>query len=362
MAQNPVPAPISSITRGPRQTNMELLRITAMLLVLTVHADFWTFHQPGPGDFRVDPVPAVTRVVIESVAIICVNLFVLISGWFSIRSTVRGFCNFAFQCLFFLTGIYVFAVMMGWSQFSAAGLLGRLTLTDSGWFVLAYMGLYVLSPVLNAYVKSASRSQLEELLISFYAFQTIYGWCAPSAAFIMKGYSTFSFIGLYLLARYVRLYVPATNYKAWQCFAVAAATFLANSLWYIGSECLDMPLLADKALSDKTLFYTNPLVVAGAMAVVMGFSRLRVRQSRLVNWIAASSFAVFLLHIDPPMAQHVYKHVLYMLYRDLSGIPFLLSALGFMFVVFACAVLLDQPRIWIWRGLQRLWRKLMPNQ
>lgn len=38
---------ISSITKGPRESNFELLRIIAMLLVLIVHTDYWALSSPN---------------------------------------------------------------------------------------------------------------------------------------------------------------------------------------------------------------------------------------------------------------------------------------------------------------------------
>ena len=42
---------ISSITKGPRKSNFELLRIVAMLFVLILHADFFVNQIPTRNDF-----------------------------------------------------------------------------------------------------------------------------------------------------------------------------------------------------------------------------------------------------------------------------------------------------------------------
>ena len=73
------------------------------------------------------------------------------------------------------------------------------------WFVRAYIILYLFSPALNAYVDHVSRQHLKAFLIAFYIAQIVYrfynygGWYAG-------GYSPLSFMGLYTLARYMRLY------------------------------------------------------------------------------------------------------------------------------------------------------------
>jgi surface polysaccharide O-acyltransferase-like enzyme len=77
---------------------------------------------------------------------------------------------------------------------------------DFGWFIKAYIGLLILSPILNTFIENTTEKQLRWTIIYFYIFQTLYGWFPGGAQFFEYGYSTMSFIGLYLLARYLRLY------------------------------------------------------------------------------------------------------------------------------------------------------------
>ena len=72
---------INSITIGPRQSNFELLRILAMFLVIVIHADFLSTGLPSPEEYYADWLPVTTKVLFESISIVCVNVFILISGW-----------------------------------------------------------------------------------------------------------------------------------------------------------------------------------------------------------------------------------------------------------------------------------------
>ena len=69
--------------------------------------------------------------------------------------------------------------------------------------------------VLNAFIEQASQKDFRNVLIAFFTFEFIYGWIfSGSTQHIQDGYSTISFIGLYLLARYVRLYQPRISLKS----------------------------------------------------------------------------------------------------------------------------------------------------
>lgn len=72
-----------------RQSNIELLRIISMLLVLMVHADFFSLGIPSHDLMLASPGQFTFRVLVEFLSILCVDIFVVISGWFSIRLSVR---------------------------------------------------------------------------------------------------------------------------------------------------------------------------------------------------------------------------------------------------------------------------------
>lgn len=205
-----------------RCSNMELLRIVAMFLVLLVHADFFSLGAPSVQDCVDEPTGSALKVFFEAISIVCVNIFVCLSGWFGIKPKVKGFCNFVFQCLFWVIGLYIVALCAGRATISADGIKGCLALTNHNWFIKAYILLYILSPVLNAFVEHVPRKVFRDVLIGFFLFEFIYGWLfSGSTQHIQSGYSTISFTGLYLLARYVRIYQPRFSLKSKRTYAVS---------------------------------------------------------------------------------------------------------------------------------------------
>ena len=189
-----------------RESNFELLRIIAMFLVLVVHADYFSLGRPSFEEYTSYPLSSVTRILIESISIVCLNVFVLISCWFGIHFKWRSLLNFLFQVFFFGVLIYAFCILFLKAPFNLKGILACFQITSWNWFVKSYLLLYLISPVLNAFCEKASQKQFLTVLSGFFIFQTIYGF-SGSAKFIEQGYSTMSFIGLYLLAQFVRNFV-----------------------------------------------------------------------------------------------------------------------------------------------------------
>lgn len=313
-------------------------------MVLALHANFFSIGVPTEESFRNFPFSEATRLLIQMMSIVSVNVFVMISGWFGIKATIKSFGNFIFQCLFFLIGIYVAALAFGFVPLSTKGLANCLAL-DNGytWFIRAYLGLFILSPVLNTFLKICTKRHLEYVLISFYIFQTIFG-CVYNIEFICNGFSSFSFIGLYLLSRYIKLYGMAKCKFGWKIYAVSV--FCNYLLCYLVNRfhitCFDV------------FGYSNPLVIIGAAGLIMWTAQLNIQQSRVINFIAASSFSVYLIHTNPNICDMKFKPFMLSVYEHFNGIVCLIAEFFVLALIFALAVILDQPRKWLWNFL---WKK-----
>lgn len=330
--------------RKERDSNMELLRIVAMFLVLVVHADFFSLGGPTKGDIEADAASAFTRMLFQGLSIVCVDVFVLLSGWYGIRPKKVGFLNFVFQCLFFLLGIYAVCILTGFSAFSRHGVMGCFLLIKWNWFIRAYLLLYLLAPMLNTYIDHATERQHRMMLLLFFLFQTIFSWLTNASVFFEHGYSTISFIGLYLLARYFSKYPTrfGTLSKKW-LLACYLATALILALMYFGGRVYGI-----SGLCSRLFYYDNPLVVFSSLSLVLCFSKLKFK-SKMVNWLGASSFAVFLLHTNPNLCKPLFVPLVKQIYVSANGIECLACIFVFLVTIFVCAVLIDQVRLMCWR-------------
>ena len=82
-------------TEKVRKSNMEMLRIVSMLMVLAVHVDGASLGLPDAcGDACSLDSRAWWRLVVEGFAIVGVNCFTMISGYFGVRLTWRSVVRF----------------------------------------------------------------------------------------------------------------------------------------------------------------------------------------------------------------------------------------------------------------------------
>lgn len=329
------------MNKPSRLSNLELLRILSMFGVLIVHSDFGALDTPTLQELQTEPLFCLSRILIEAFAVVSVNVFVLLSGWFGIKFKVKGLCYLLFQCAFFLFGIYGLCVVLGIESLGVDGIKKCLMLSDNVWFVKCYLGMYIFAPVLNMFVEKADRSVVKTVIIAFLVFQTIFGWLSNGAAFILSGYSAFSFMGLYLLARYVRTYQPSWSQRS---AGKDALTYITLTL--TTAVCMLLFIRLDKFTYFVTFMdYVSPLVIFGGVFLLLTFSKLQF-QSKVVNWVATSCFAVYLQHFIlfpqfmTPWIQHIAGHN--------NGIMILAKTSGLLFAFFSIAILVDKIRLFIW--------------
>ncbi len=306
-----------------RQSNFELLRIIAMLLVVLVH---------------VQHVMDNTSPVVQSIALMGVPLFTMISGWFGIKPNLRSFLSFLFQCLFFSVGFTALALILGKASFEPQDFF-----LTWYWYVVAYIGLYLMAPVLNVFVEHASEKEFRYFLLTFFTFEFLYGFLCQSSAGFNYGLTLIGLVSLYLLARYVRKYpnkITSLN-RNWDLI-IAVALIAVESLLAFFFSALDIS-------SERTaLFsYTSPFVILSSLFVLLFFSKLKF-QSRIVNYVASSCIAVYLFHAHRTILNFAFKDAI-MCAKD-NG----LKILGTMLAFFAIAVIIDQLRKLCWHYISKL--------
>ena len=334
-----------------RSARIELLRILAMLMVLGLHADFMALGVPAVDDILSSG--GITRVVIQSMCIVAVNVFVMISGWFGIKSSLKGFCNFMWQVIYFvglllLAGVVLYDVIPDWK--SCMGIFGLYN--GGGWFVASYIGLYIIAPALNYCIEHMPVRRMAVMLAAFFAFEFFWG-NTLSVGFVIGGYSTFSFIGIYMLSGMLRKAGNKYGSPA-LCFAVFLLCTLSNSLFFILSVRYNAVML-----SDMVLNYINPLVIVGAASLLLFFARFRTPEClagssalrKIVLFCAASCFAAYLMHVGSPKALELYCSYARCIFVNTEGPATLMLLVGYVFIVFMIAVVADQPRKLIWNKL-----------
>lgn len=341
-----------------RDSNVELLRIVSMILVMVVHADYLALGAPTQEDISVSYSNSFVRAFVEALSCICVNVFVLISGWFKIKFRLERLMELIFQVIFIGVALYVLMRVLGYTEVMSIKDWVRLFFLKSRayWFVKAYLILYIFTPLLNSFVDNCNRSQLKTFLIGFYLLQSIYGFYASNAWF-SEGYSPLSFMGLYILSSYIRLY---PNCWVKLCKYIDMAIYLSISAFNALCAIILTPYF-EKG-STLMFLYSSPFVIMASIYFFLFFTKLSFK-SKFVNWISISAFAAYLVHCSNYVFEPFYLCIIRDWYDTKPLLVFIFYTIGLIALLFSFSIMIDKVRIDLWKRVLAIkyFRKDFPN-
>ena len=331
-----------SVSVKQRDVAMDLLRIIAMVLVLVVHSNFKSLHVPTGGEIAEEPTTSFLRFFVQSISVCCVNVFVLISGWFGIHQRLQKFISLLFQIVFF--AILGFLIAQIINSNSTQGLKeGVLNIwyTPNYWFLRSYIILYAFSPVLNQYIEYCNDKKLLETIFATYLCQILFGWYFASSAWYSNGYSPLAFFGLYLIGAYLRK-KRMERLTSLKCFSVyLLSTFLISIAAFI------LVWGGKNDICDALYTYNSPIVMISSIALFLAFTRMKFSNIFVTN-IAPSCLAIYLLHCHPSIFDEIYCKFFNEQFHFLSYSDYLIVAGGFIMLFFMSSILLDRLRMLIW--------------
>ena len=270
-----------------RNYGIDLLRIMSMLGVVILH----NLYQGGILPQLKTSSPNWWQFwLLENLSIVAVNVFAMITGYVSMMHRFKSdrVLQVVFQTVFWSATVAVVLYQIG-LPISVETVKASFYPVAKFWYVNAYIGLFLLSPVLEFGVKHLTRRTFRRLLIVMLIVSA--GLDAGGNFFLLNGYSTYWLVVMYLVGAYIQLYPEAINWKP--------IAFL--SIYFV-MACLSTYLQwnAQWFHTNKWWFirYTSPFVIVEAIAVFIWGVRLKI-SSRLVKallkFFAPISFGVYLI-------------------------------------------------------------------
>lgn len=102
----------------------------------------------------------------------------------------------------------------------------------------------------------------------------------------------------------------------------------------------------------KLFLYNSPIVVISSVYFCLFFTKLNMC-SKFINFVGASSFAVYLIHADELVSARYMKDFCNSMFIGHDIWYFSLVMAIMIIALFVVAVILDQPRKWLWNGIQK---------
>lgn len=315
-----------------------------MLLVLLIH--YTATVDVNQMTLKDEPLLTVFMIELHSLSVLCVNCFILISGYFGITWRTRSFLGLIYQVLFWLLFGILIANLANIDNHSAGVLKTIMTYFGGRWFVPAYLALYIMAPLLNSYIKGVSPRELGRYIIVFYLFSTIVGYLMLSREF-NEGMSAISLVGLYLVGAYLkRTDLWWLRLRARWNLAIYVGLSMVLTVSYA--------VLLSVGINKSPLGYLNPLVIVMSAYLFLFFQRLDIGEVKWINYVAASAFAVYLFHMHPALYGE-YQHFCRLITS--MGTSAVLLIPCFFVAIFVLSIAVDRVRMYSWALIVKFFKK-----
>ncbi|WP_026656641.1 acyltransferase [Butyrivibrio sp. AE3003] len=311
-----------SITKKKRDANIELLRIVAMLMIITLH-----FNNQSKALLELgEPASSVQifATILEAIAITGVNVYVLISGYYLSSSKVKfsKILLLILQVYFYTLLISGAMMFVGAYSVKPEDKLDRALRylfpisSEHYWFVTAYVIMYVLAPVMNAAVNTLKRKQLKTVIIGLLTWFCFIKSIVPAKFGTDRmGYDFGWFICLYLIAAYIRKYNVVLFRDAKRSalvylvsvIVIAAIGFIFYKINFDTTTRIYSEEIGDYIYKGKFQYYAGVpchynffFALTGALGLFSVFRFMRLKENlfaKVIRIIAPYTLGVYLLHM-----------------------------------------------------------------
>lgn len=300
-----------------RKSGIELLRIFAISGVILLH-----YNNPliGNGFEYATDSNLIALSVLQCLFSCSVNIFILITGYFLCTSTKRDILKpISLLIMVMVTDFmfYIYSVVSGNTIWSISTFANELI--PNNYFVILYITLYFISPFINKLILNLKSTEWNVLLISlmllFSLWPTMvdainvitnkewFGLSSIGAWGSQYGYNIVNFSLLYIIGAYMRIvksHIYSISIPKLILLIFISVIILFCCMYFTSYHLVEV--------NSHTISYHNPLVIALAILMFHLFSRIDI-SSKIINAIAKSTFACFLIHGHIITHLHIYHFV-----------------------------------------------------
>lgn len=340
-----------SETKRQRNSVIELLRILCILMVIAghyyAHGIAYAMAPFGPETYSLR---ILAMQLISFGADIANDLFVIITGYYMINSTMKGkrIRKLFAEMLFYAWVIVLVFHLTGLKTLTGEALKEALLPFWSGenWFVTCYLLLCLMVPFLNPFLKNLEQKQFVKLLAILFAIRFITP-LFDTKTFWSTGHGFEQFIFLYMIGAYINLHgfqiKLLQNKWCWRgIFVLLAGLWFATSA---GTGIKGLTYQSAELIGDVTKYFPifSVLISSALLVVALG---IKPFHCKFINLISGSVLAVYLIHDNPLVREFIWWTISPNINQIGSNHIFVHMIQKVLFVFVACVVI-DQIRNWL---------------
>jgi surface polysaccharide O-acyltransferase-like enzyme len=226
---------------------------------------------------------------------IAVPSFVLISGYFGINASIKGFLNLYFRCILLGVGLYFAYCIFGHKSHSLKQIIKAfLPFSHSNlWFIQTYIILYIMSPIINIALNIASQNQKMFFIIITGVITFWFGWVNQNNT-LADGKNVVNFIFLYCIGNYIHYNIDKKIIVK-NRYIILLLYVVLNTVLFVVFSITGNYLIFQKIMFKIFFYYNSPGVIINASLLFLFFSTITLK-SRTINWFGESVLSVYVIH------------------------------------------------------------------
>ena len=325
-----------------RNASIEFLRILSMLLIIFLHSiDHSGVLEASKTSSMITYYYVQFTYMMTQV---CVNLYVLISGYFLVKSKFN-LCKLIIlwlEVVFYSLVIRLVFIAFGYQPFSVESILSCLVpvITGRYWFITIYFGLYLIFPFINILINSMNKKQHTILCVVMFLLSSVMVSLHPSLKGMNSGagWGLAWFVVLYIMASWFRLYYTP-NYK-WICKILlwVGISLIVTILMGVGDR---IPIVGN--IASNMYRYDSVPALFSSLCIFSAFLNIRIKKysifSRIILFIAPSTLGVYLIHAHANFSPWLWEFLNLPSYMDSYLFPFI--QIGAVVGIFVFCIIID---------------------
>lgn len=320
-----------------RNIGIDYFRFVSMFMVIILHVlGHGGLLNSGVGGFKYLGI-----CFLESLCIIAVNCFALISGFVNHnkRFSVKKILNLWVQVFFINATISIIFYIAGLETFTVESLLNILfpILKYNYWYFTCYFMLLILMPFLNLIINKSNKATLLTVLGFIGIFIGILALFTGDFTLFdfANGYSVSWLAFLYLVGGAIHKYdlkIKAFDNKN-----------ILYLVLYVSISILSVVIssLSLMYLNKPTMFYyTNIFNFANSVILLMYFANVKVKSNKIISFLSLTSFGVYLIHEHMFIRKHFISEK-FLKFSEYNIFVIGLIVVGSAVVIYICCAALE---------------------
>ncbi len=326
-----------------RESSFELLRLLSQFIIVLYHL-YLLFIA------KTDDAPSYKA--IQMPLHVGVIIFVLLSGYFSINATSQKLLKLVAVFLVYTLPETFYTLTHSNSLQHAVHALFLLSYTHF-WFIKTYLFLFLVSPMLNLYWRTSS-DRMRWFMTGAWGFVAIYMATTHGDKSMLSGKNLVNFMFLYYVGRLLNLYK-----EKWQRqhYLTLISCYLLLNVAIVAAYML-LDGIGRKAVWALSFPYSSPILLVNSVLLFMIVGKMHF-QSKVVNYLAASSLAIYLIHGCRPYVIGTIGDVTLYLYDHIpNGLLLFGSCMLLTLLIILFAITIDKLLTPLWNRVNEVGRNL----